>query len=117
MNFLEELKSLGVDVDGGLNRLGGNESLYKRLMGIFTKTIKEYDVPVDFDGNNYKDIIEKAHAIKGASGNLSITPIYDAYTKIVELLRADQPEQAREVLVNVQPIQGDIVQCIEKHMQ
>lgn len=52
----------------------------------------------DFDGNDYKDMIEKAHAIKGAAGNLSITPVYEAYTEIVNLLRADQPAQAREAL-------------------
>lgn len=52
----------------------------------------------DFDGNDYKDMIEKAHAIKGEAGNLSITPVYEAYTEIVNLLRADQPAQAREVL-------------------
>ena len=32
MSMLEELKELGVDVDGGIKRLSGKESLYERMI-------------------------------------------------------------------------------------
>ncbi len=35
MGLFEDLKALGVDIDGGLKRLGGNEALYTRLLGTF----------------------------------------------------------------------------------
>ncbi len=114
MDLLEELKQLGVDIDGGVARLGGNEGLYRKLLGSFVKAINQYYVGTDFDGKEYADVIERTHAIKGAAGNLSITPVYEAYTKIVELLRSDQPEQAREVLADILPVQENIIQCIEK---
>lgn len=115
MDLLEELKKLGVDIDDGVARLGGKEELYRKLLGSFVKTIHQYYVETDFDGADCTDAIEKAHAIKGAAGNLSITPIYEAYTKIVDLLRADQPEQAQEILVNILPIQENIIKCIEEN--
>lgn len=115
MDLLEELKKLGVDVDSGVARLGGNEELYRKLLGSFVKTIHQYYVETDFDGGDYADVIERAHALKGAAGNLSITPIYEAYTKIVDLLRADQPEQAREILVDILPVQENIIKCIEEN--
>lgn len=115
MDLFEELKQLGVDIDGGLARLAGNERLYKKLLGSFAKAIHVYYVDVDFDGIDYSEEIEKTHAIKGAAGNLSVTPIYEAYTKIVDLLRTDQPEEARKILADILPLQEDIVQCIEKH--
>ena len=31
MSVLEELRTLGVDIDDGLKRLNGNEKLYTRL--------------------------------------------------------------------------------------
>ena len=34
MNLLDELRTLGVDVDDGLKRLMGNEKLYKRLLAV-----------------------------------------------------------------------------------
>lgn len=115
MSLFEELKGLGVDVDGGLKRINGNEKLYTKLLGSFTKSINTYHVGADFDGTDYNETIEKAHAIKGVSGNLSITPIYEAYTKIVDLLRAGKPEEARPILEQVLPIQEEIISCIEKH--
>lgn len=117
MSLLEELKELGVNVDEGLERLGGNQGLYERLLGSFLKTMETHHVEPDFDTSDYAEIIEKTHAIKGTSGNLSLTPIYEAYTEIVALLRADQPEQAKKVLEGVLPVQDKIIQCIERHIK
>lgn len=117
MELLEELKSLGVNVDEGLKRINGNEKLYIKLLGSFTKSIKTYSVGTDFDASNCDEVIEKTHAIKGVSGNLSITPVYEAYTKIVDLLRGGNPEEARALLLKIIPVQEQIVECIEKHME
>lgn len=116
MDVLDELKALGVDTDGGIKRINGNVNLYKRLLGSFVKAMKANAVPADFDGANCTEAIEKTHAIKGTSGNLSITPIYEAYSKIVDLLRTGKPEEARELLKEIIPVQEQILQCIEKYM-
>ena len=115
MNLLEELKELGVNVEEGLGRLNKNEALYKKLLSNFTGMIENYCIQPDFEESNYEEITEKAHAIKGAAGNLSITPIYDAYTRIVDLLRAGKPKEAKEVLKKILPLQQGIVRCIEKY--
>lgn len=115
MGLFEDLKALGVDIDGGLQRLGGNEALYTRLLNTFVKAIKSQAVDPDFDTADYEDVKEKAHAIKGTSGNLSITPVFEAYTEIMNLLRAEKPEEAKELLRKVLPVQEEIVNCIEKY--
>ncbi len=117
MSLLEELKELGVDVDGGVKRINGNEALYTRLLGSFVKMMKANYVTPDFTDDEREEMIEKTHSVKGTSGNLSITPVYDAYTEIVNQLRAGDLDKAREVLANILPIQDKIVECIEKHMQ
>ncbi|MCM1174666.1 MAG: hypothetical protein NC341_06395 [Blautia sp.] len=117
MTLFEELKELGVDVDGGLKRINGNEKLYTKLLGSFIKSINTYHVEADFDGTDYNETIEKAHAIKGISGNLSITPVYEAYTKIVDLLRTGKPEEARPILEQILPVQDEIIACIGKHSE
>lgn len=116
MNLIQELKSLGVDTDKGLERMGGNSSLYERMLVKFVDMIKSSPVQVDFDCSDYSDILESAHAIKGASGNLAITPIYEAYSEIVRLLRAQQPEQAKTIIEKVLPVQTSILNCIEKSL-
>lgn len=116
MSFLEELRDLGVDIDGGLKRLNGNEKLYTRLFGSFLKTLNANLIDPDFDCTDYNDTIEKAHTLKGTAGNLSITPLYEAYTEILGLLRGGKPEEAQEILKKILPVQAEIVACIEKNM-
>ena len=117
MELLEELRELGVKVDEGLKRLGGNATIYKKMLGTFVKMMKNYSCQPDFDAEEYEDIIEKAHAIKGASGNLSLTPIYEAYSEIMDLSRAGKPEEAKHLLEKILPVQNKIVECIEKYKQ
>ena len=109
MSLLDEMKELGVNVDEGLKRFMGNSSLYERMFGSFVKMINKSLVDPDFDANDYQEVIEKTHAIKGATGNLSITPLYEGYSKIVSLLREDKPEEAREILKNILPVLKSIL--------
>ncbi|MCD7837029.1 MAG: Hpt domain-containing protein [Lachnospiraceae bacterium] len=116
MELLDELRNIGVDVDEGIERLMGNTSLYERMLFKFADMMKNISVSPDFDDSNYSEITEAAHAVKGSAGNLSITPIYEAYTEIVSLLRAGRTEQAKEIIKGIQPVQADIIACIERYM-
>ncbi len=115
MDLMQELKDLGVNTDEGVQRMGGNSSLYQRMLVKLKDMIKNSLVQMDFDSNDYADIIEVAHAIKGASGNLSIGPVYESYSEVVRLLREQQPEQAKEVWEKALPVQNAIIDCIEKN--
>ena len=115
MGLLEDLKALNVNVDEGLERMMGNSSLYERMLVKFIKVMNDLEVSPDFDNNDYAEIIEKTHTIKGASDNLSITPIYEAYTEIVNLLRSDKPDEAKQILRDILPVQKEILACIEKY--
>lgn len=46
---------------------------------------------------------------------MSLTPIFKAYSEIMDLLRANKPEEAKEVLKGIIPVQKEILNCIEKH--
>lgn len=115
MEYFDELRTLGVDIDDGLKRLMGNEGLYKRMLGLFVKTLKSQYLPSDFDAADSEAAIEKAHSIKGTAGNLSVTPLYEGYNEVLTLLRTGRAEEARPVLERLIPIQNDIITCIEKH--
>ena len=116
MSLLEELATLGVNTEEGTKRLMGNVSLYERMMGTFHKMMTNTTIEAEeFDCGDCTELIEKTHAIKGASGNLSITPVYDAYSEIVKLLREEEPGKAQEVFENILPVQQQIIACIEKY--
>lgn len=115
MGMLEELKDLGVNIDEAMKRLNNNEAFYKRMLGSIQSMLEKAPVDPDFDANDYQGIIENAHAIKGATGNLSLTPMYKAYTDIVDLLRQDKPEEARKILVDILPVQAQILEVINRY--
>ena len=116
MELFDELRTLGVDIDDGLKRLMKNEGLYKRMLGLFVKTLRNQYLPADFDAANCSEAIEKAHSIKGTAGNLSVTPLYEGYNEVLTLLRTGRIEEARPILEKLIPLQNDIIACIEKHM-
>lgn len=116
MGLFEDLRGLGVNVDEGLERLMGNPALYKRMLGSFTKMMKNPSSQPDFMSGDIADNIEKAHTIKGVTGNLSITPLYQAYSDIVRLLRENRVEEAKEVFEQVLPVQAGIINCIETYI-
>ena len=46
-----------------------------------------------------------------------MTPIYEAYGQIVDLLRNQKPEEARKVLEDVLPKQADILVYHKEHLR
>ena len=71
MLSIEKLKELGVSTDEGLARCLNNEQFYFRLIG---KAMADES----FD----------KHALKGVTGNLALTQLYQPISEMTELLRS-----------------------------
>lgn len=115
MSLMEELIESGVNVDEALERFMNNAALYERMLGKLVDAVNSTEVMPAFEAQDYETALTNAHTLKGVMGNLSITPLYSAYTDIVRLLREDKPEQARKVLEEVLPVQEKIIACIERY--
>ncbi len=89
--------------------------LFYRLLFNFFIFLKNSTTVLDSDDSQCDEKIEVAHAIKGASGNLSVVPVYEAYSQIVSLLREGKMQQADELIKKIRPVQEEIVRCIEKY--
>lgn len=115
MDLLNELEKLGVNTNEALERFSGNSSLYIRMLGKFPASINDLEVMPCIESGDIETSITRAHTIKGVTGNLSITPLYNSYTKIVNDLRAGNPNSAKEELEKILPVQKEILECIEKN--
>lgn len=115
MSKIDDLKALGVNVDEALERFMGNGALYEKMLNKLTNAVKDVQVLPFFEAGDHKTALENAHALKGVTGNLSVTPLYKGYTEIVDELRAGNPEKARTVLDGILPVQEQIIECIEKY--
>ena len=85
-----------VDIERGVDRLGGNKELYERLLGKFgqrIKTISGKMVSAYNDDND--DVLESyVHEIKGTAGNLGIMPLYDMAKSLEESLRTSEDKMS-----------------------
>ena len=115
MDIIAELNALGVNTDEALTRFMKNTALYVRMLGKFPAAVKDADVMACFEAEDHEKALAAAHTLKGVTGNLSLTPLFTAYTDIVALLRADEPDKAEAVLKDILPVQEKIIACIEKN--
>ena len=67
-----------MDMQMGLNRLGGNKKLYFKLLRLFCKNHKQAikEIQYSIDNGDIKEAEMIVHIIKGEAGNLSIQEVY-----------------------------------------
>ncbi len=115
MSMVDELKELGANVDEAMQRFMNNAALYEKMLKKLPNMMKGTQVMEAIEAGNIDGAIETAHTLKGVLGNLSITPLYEAYTDIVALLRQNDTEKAKSVLEGSFPVEEKVVACIEKY--
>ena len=103
MITLENLKAFGADTDTGLSRCMNNAGFYLRLVNMELNDQNFSRLQDALAAGNTKDAFEAAHALKGALGNLSLTPIYTPVAQLTELLRgAEGPADTGDLGKQVQ---------------
>lgn len=115
MSMISELQELGANVDDAMQRFMNNAALYERMLKKLPAVIVDKPVMEFIEAGNIETSIENAHTLKGVLGNLSITPLYKAYTDIVDLLRGNDSEKAKTILEECLPTQEKVIACIEKY--
>ena len=116
MDFFDELRSLDVNVDEGLERVMDDKDLYTMMLDMFVTAIETTPIqPEDFDGGTLDDLIGKIHTLKGTTGNLSIQPLFTRYTQSLTMLREGKPAEAKAVYLELLPFQDKILECIRRH--
>lgn len=88
MITIDALKEYGANVDEGLGRCMGNEALYLKLVSTIPNEEKFSKLMESLEANDLDSAFENAHALKGVTGNLALTPLYDPLVEITELLRS-----------------------------
>ena len=115
MSMLEELKNLGANTDEGLRRFMNNAPFYQRMLGKFVPNAESTEVMAFLESGDYEKALANAHTLKGVTGNLSLTPLFNAYDEIVTALRANDPDTAKQKMEETIPIQQAILACIKNY--
>ena len=96
MITIQKLAEFGADTDSGLKRCMNNEAFYLRLVGLELNDSNFETLRQAIDAGDPGKAFEAAHALKGAVGNLSLTPISEPVSLLTEALRgaSGMPEGA-----------------------
>ncbi len=116
MSLLDELQVFDADIQDGLKRFAGNAALYEKMLKKFPAAAENLPVMSCFEAGDIDSALANAHTLKGMTGNLSLTPLYEAYTDIVAMLRDGQTEAARAMQERIEPVQASIIECIAKYV-
>ena len=101
MDRIQKLKTIGRDTAEGLGRFMNNETFYLQMINRFLETDVLSGLTKSLRENNLQEAFEQAHALKGVTGNLSLTPLYEKMCDITELLRAKEDADYDEKLASI----------------
>lgn len=90
MLTLEALKAYGADTDAGLARCMNMKDFYLRLVSMELSDAHFEALRIALEKQDSHAAFEAAHALKGAVGNLALTPLYAPLCEITEVLRNAQ---------------------------
>ena len=85
----------GIDVQDGLKRFNGNEVLFITVLKVFLQDTSFVALKSALESDDFVTAGEKAHALKGAAGNLGLTVLYNLSIRFMALVKDGKREEAR----------------------
>ena len=84
---IDNIGSEYFDLDDALSRIGGNMSLYKRLLGRFIEGNHYEELERALQSGDMVEAAHQAHSLKGVSANLSLTKIRSISVELEQLIK------------------------------
>lgn len=91
-----ELRKWGCDVDGALERVVGDEELYRDCLQSIARDEAFFALGDALRAGDVDRAFDHAHTLKGVLANLGLTPLYDIVVRVVEPLRAKRVDGVME---------------------
>ena len=76
-----------INLKEGLSRVRDNKKLYRRMLGLFMESGEFAVLEDSLMQKDYQKAGDVAHAIKGMTGNLSLTLLYKISSRMMDELR------------------------------
>jgi HPt (histidine-containing phosphotransfer) domain-containing protein len=112
--LLEELSFWGCNIEEAMDRLMHDKAIFIKFLYQFKEDEKFKELDMAVRENDKKKAFECAHALKGVAGNLSINPIYDSISLLVEVLRKGEMCDAIPILEMVLAKKKELCEITEK---
>ena len=107
------LTNAGIDVNQGLRRLNNDEILYTELLRRFTRDEYYGQMRQALQQENAAMAFKYAHTLKGVTGNLSMTVLYQNLVPLVEELRGGSMGRANELVQPVEDAYREVMEALK----
>ena len=87
MITIDNLAELGANVGEGVARCMGKEDFYLKLVNMVVADDGYECLKAAIEAHDLEEGFERAHALKGAVSNVSLTPLLEPISEMTELLR------------------------------
>lgn len=95
------LEAAGIDVGSALERFMGSDALLERFLKKFVEDANYGALKAALDAGDREGAITASHSLKGVCGNLSMTELFDLFTRQVQLLREEKDAQAAALMPDI----------------
>ena len=95
-DLTERLRAFGADMDGALARFAGDEALYAECFEMLLEDPSFASLDRLLKSGDFPEALCAAHALKGGTGNLGLTALYQAICSLVESLREAEHSDLEE---------------------
>ena len=110
----EQWEAAGIDVESALGRFMGNEMLLERFMKKFLEDSNFENLCKALAAKELDAAISASHTLKGLCGNLSMTVLFDLFTRQVAMLRAGRLEEAAAMMEEILPAYEMVTETIQR---
>lgn len=89
-NLKHKLEEYGADIDSAIRRFMGNEAMYAKYLGKFLNDKNFTGLKESVAAKDYGEAYKYAHAMKGVTANIGLTPLYDITAGMSDILRKNE---------------------------
>lgn len=111
------LRDAGLDTDTAINRFMGNENMYEKFLVKFIND-KNFDaISSAMDNQDWDSMFAALHTLKGVSGNLEMTHLFQACSDAVCYFRNNDNKNLQEVQAlygHIQTAYNQVIDVIKK---
>ena len=110
----EILESVGIDYGEAIERFSGSVDLFESFLNELTTVNVLAALQKSLTEGDIINAFRVAHTLKGNFGNLSIKPLYETVTPLVEELRKENIIEAQKLYIQLEKEYGVITEGIKK---
>ncbi|MEG0962838.1 MAG: Hpt domain-containing protein [Lachnospiraceae bacterium] len=85
--MLKQLEEYGADTKGTMDRFLNDMELYRTCFTAYLEDEVFLKLGEALHRKDYENAFEYAHTLKGTTGNMGLTPLYQVICRMVEALR------------------------------